>query len=210
MAAVTAAVVAGVATVAATGMQVAQSQGAMGGGGGGGQPEIKKIPMDPNDKAMRDYYARLTVANANTRYPSFAGFTESGGDPAKAQMNVNMPEMKPSEAAALGFTGPHGENIPGVKYEDVASGAQQQLTPEQTMYLAKERARTAQAEGRDTPKWAARAQRLQKRDERLEGRIGALTGVEGKENRLARVTARHEKVKGKLENILHGPTEHQY
>jgi hypothetical protein len=120
MAAITAAVVGATATVAAGAM----SSGMMSGGGGGGSqnPNFKQVPEDPQDRAMKDYYARLTVANANTRYKPFSGFLASGGDPAKAQMDVIMPEMKPSEAAALGFVGGKGEEIPGVSQAGLASG----------------------------------------------------------------------------------------
>ena len=82
MAAVTAAVVAGVATVAATGMQVAQQQGAFGGGGGGGGGgTVKPLPEDPQDEAMKNYFGRMAVLNANKTYPSFGAFLESGAIP---------------------------------------------------------------------------------------------------------------------------------
>jgi|SRR5262245_25333533 len=216
MAAVTAAVVAGVATVAATGMQVAQSQGAFGGGGGGGgggNPNWKKVPEDPQDKAMSDYYGRLTIANANTRFPGFNEYLASGGDPAKAQMDVSMPDLKPSEAAAMGFTGSHGEPLPGISQETAASGslAETGLTPEQRVFLATERRRQARSQGQEPKGWAAKVGQLTKRHERLESRIGQLGAVEDptmrQQRQLERVTKRHERVSGRLEKAT-GGVEH--
>jgi hypothetical protein len=168
MAAITAAVIGATATVAAG----AISSGVMGGGGGGAKdPEIKKVPMDPNDKAMRDYYARLQVANANTRFPSFSEYTQSGGDPNKAIMDVNIPDLKPSEAAALGFVGGKGEQIPTVSQADLAAGNIKDLTTEQRIFLAKERAAQAAAAGQEPGPWAGRMKKLGGRIGRLENRL---------------------------------------
>lgn len=172
MAAVTAAVVAGVATVAATGMQVAQQQGAFGGGGGGGGgTDVKRLPADPQDKAMKDYYARLAVSNVDKTYPGFNEFLESGGDPAKAKFDMTVPDLKPSEAAALGFVGGKGEAIPTVSQAGLASGDITSLTPEQRIFLAKERAAAAKASGGKPGPWADRVTRLGGKIGRLENRL---------------------------------------
>ena len=60
---------------------------------------------------MKDYYARMVVADTDKTYPSFGSFLESGADPSKADFGLITPGMKPSEAAALGFTGGRGEQI---------------------------------------------------------------------------------------------------
>jgi len=219
MAAVTAAVIGATATVAAGAM----SSGVMGGGssgGGGGPTDYKKVPEDPQDAAMKDYYARLTVANANTRYPSFAEFTQSGGDPAMAEMKVNYPDLKPSEAAALGFVGGRGEPMPGVGLEDVTSGkaSEEGLTTEQRLFLAEERRRAAAAQGQEPGPWAGRVGKLEGRHKRIEERlekIGAIPEAErrpGQQRRFERLTTRHGRVTTNLEKALgEGSTiEHKY
>jgi len=207
MAAITAAVIGAAVTVGTTAYTASQSSG----GGGSQNPNIKPAPQDPLDKTMRTYYDRLTVANANTRYPSFAEYINSGGDPAKAQMDVKIPDLKPSEAAALGFVGGHGEQIPTVSQAGLASGDITKLTPEQTLYLSQERARAAAASGQKPGPWAARGQRLQNRDERLENRIAALQGMDTRtpqqERKLGRLTTRHGRVESKLSQFAGGATE---
>lgn len=200
MAAVTAAVVAGVATVAATGMQVAQSQGAFGGGGGGGSGgKVTKIPPDPADKAMRDWADRMVIANADKTYPGFGEFLQSGGDPAKAQFDLTVPDLKPSEAAAVGFVGGKGEAIPTVSQEGLASGDITNLTPEQRLYLAKERYRSAKAAGQEPGPWASRVNRLSGRIDRLQGRLENFASTPEVEPREQRIQDRLTRVKGKLE-----------
>jgi len=201
MAAVTAAVVAGVATVAATGMQVAQSQGAFGGGGGGGgQANVKPLPEDPQDKAMKDYFARMTVANVGKTYPGFGEYLESGGDPEKAKFDLAIPELKPSEAAALGFVGGKGEDIPGVSQEGLASGDITSLTPEQRIFLAKERAAGAKASGGKPGPWAGRVTRLGGKIGRLENRLEGLQAIPEDQIRPGQA-ARIPKIQGKLERL---------
>jgi hypothetical protein len=199
MAAVTAAVIGATATVAAGAM----SSGVMSGGGGGGSskdPQLHKIPMDPNDRAMRDYYARLQVANADTRYPSFGEFTQSGGDPSKALMDVKMPELKPSEAAALGFVGGKGEDIPGLSQADLASGNVTSLTNEQRQFLAKERAGQAAAAGQEPGPWAAKMKRLGGKVGRLENLLATkFTPTPEVEPRETKIQNKLTKLRGKLD-----------
>jgi hypothetical protein len=199
MAAITAAVIGTVGSVAAGAM----SSGMIGGGGGGGggsTGDVKKIPMDPNDKAMRDYFARMTVANANKTYPSFGEFLGSGGDPAKATFDLEMPGMKPSEAAALGFVGGKGEAIPYVPYEDVASGDISSLTNAQRQYLAKERAKAAAAAGQDPGPWAGKMQKLGGKigrlEHKLETKFAPTPEIEPREQK---IQDKLTKLRGKLE-----------
>lgn len=154
MAAVTAAVIGTVATVAATGYSVAQQASASGGGGSTQQPKFGQVPGNPQDKAMRDYYARTLVQNADKTYPAFSDYLSSGGDPTKAKFDLEMPNLSPSEASALGFTGPKGEQIPGVKQSDISAEGIATMTPEQRLYLAKERARRSRAIGSEPGPWS--------------------------------------------------------
>jgi hypothetical protein len=152
MAAVTAAVVAGVATAASAGYSAYSASQA--GGGGGGNPQFRQAPADPLDRAMRSYYARATLANATKTYPSFGAYASSGGDPSLAKFDLDMPDLKPSEAAAFGFTGGRGESIPGAGYAGLASGDVKNLSPDQILFLAKERRRQAVATGQPVGGWA--------------------------------------------------------
>jgi hypothetical protein len=202
MAAVTAAVVAGVATVAATGMSVA---GGMGGGGDGGaakDPNFKPVPEDPQDRAMRDYYARALVANATKTYPAFSEYLQSGGAAEKAKFPLEMPGMKPSEAAALGITGPRGEAIPYVTPE-AAAAAGGRLSPEQILYLAQERRRDAAQRGKEAGPWATKVGRLGGRIGRLESRLEKFLPTPEIEPREERIQAKLEKLRGKQETLLH-------
>ena len=207
MAVATAAVVGAVATVAATGVGIAQSQGAMGGGGGGQQqPKFGQVPEDPQDRAMKDYYARALVANAQAQYPAFNEYLRSGGDPSKAQFQLTMPGMKPSEAAALGFTGTRGEPIPYATPESVAA-AGGRLSREQIMYLAQERRREARARGQEPGPWAGRVGKLGGRigrlEKRLEERFYPTPEVEPRE---AKIESRLERLRGKRETLLNPPS----
>lgn len=200
MAAVTAAVVAGVATVAATGMQVAQSQGAFGGGSGGGQGgKVTRTQEDPQDKAMADYFARMTVSNVDKTYPGFGEFLQSGGDPAMAKFDLTVPDLKPSEAAALGFVGGKGEAIPTVSQGGLASGDITSLTPEQRMFLAKERAAQAHAAGQEPGPWASRMQRLGGKIGRLENRLEGFQGTPEIEPREQRIQDKLTRLRGRLD-----------
>jgi hypothetical protein len=197
MAAITAAVIGATATIAGGVM----SSGVMGGGGGGGssQPNVKPLPMDPHDRAMRDYFGRLAVANVDKTYPAFSEFLQSGGDPAKARFDMTVPGLKPSEAAAIGFVGGKGEDIPEVSQAGLASGDITSLTNEQRQYLAKERAARARASGQEPGPWAGRMQKLGGRIGRLESRLEKFTPTPEIEPREARIQAKLEKLRGKLE-----------
>jgi len=89
----------------------------------------------------------MVVENQDKTYPSFGEFLTSGGDPAKAEFDLTVPGMKPSEAAAFGLTGGRGEAVP---YYDSSQG-EGALSPEQRLYLAKERQRRAKETGGKQP-----------------------------------------------------------
>lgn len=207
MAAVTAAVVATAATAAAAASQAGAFSGGSSGGGGSTDTNYKKVPQDPQDKAMRDYYARALVANSGKTYPGFGEYLQSGGDPAKAEFPLEMPGMKPSEAAALGFTGSRGEAIPTTSPEAIAEqgGA---LTQEQQMYLAEERRRQAAAEGHAPGPWAAKIGKVSNRLERVSGKLEKLGAVEDptrrQEKKIERLTGKQTKLTQRQQDLLGG------
>jgi|SRR5215472_999681 len=176
MAVVTAAVVGAVATAATTGYSMYQASQTP----GSGQPaQMKQVPMNPQDKAMKDYFDRLTVANAAKTYPAFSGFLESGGDPSKAQFPMTMPNLTPNEASALGFVGGKGEPVPGVPQASVsgAPGVPQttQLSQDQMFYMAKERARQANLSGQKPGPWASAVMQNRQAGIDVANRIATLT-----------------------------------
>jgi hypothetical protein len=195
MAAITAAAIAATATIATTAATVATQPS--GGGGGGGAPQFKPVPENPQDRAMRNYYARLAVSNLESRYPGFGDYLQSGGAAEKAEFPLVVPEMKPSEAAAFGLVGGRGEQIPGATPAEY--GAAGQLTPEQTIYLAQERRRQAATAGQKPGPWATRVQKLGGRIGRLEHRLEKFTPTPEIEPREARIQAKLEKLRGKYE-----------
>jgi hypothetical protein len=194
---VTAAAVGAATTIGTTAMSMS---GAMGGGGGGSAPapNFKPVPQNPQDKAMKDYFERMTVANADKTYPAFSGFLESGGDPDKAKFDLTMPGMKPSEAAAFGFVGPKGETIPTVNYADAASGDVTNLTTEQRIYLAKERAGQAATSGQKPGPWAGKMQQLGGKIGRLQNKLDTkFTPTPEVEPRETKIISKLEKLRGR-------------
>ena len=153
MAAITSAVVGAVASIGSSAYQ-AYAASSAGGGGPGRDPYYRRGPQDPLDKAMRSYYQRANLANATKTYPSFGDFLTSGGDPSKAQFNLDMPALTPQEATAFGFTGPSGQPVPTVDYAGATSGDINKLSPEQIIYLAKERKRAAGLSNQPVGPWA--------------------------------------------------------
>src|SRR5215471_20689970 len=176
MAAITAAVVGGVATAASAGMSAYQASQTP---ATGANPKYTQAPQNPQDKAMKDYFDRVTVANAAKTYPSFSGFLQSGGDPSKAQFPMTMPNLTPNEAASLGFVGGKGEPIPGVSQASVSGDPNvpqtTSLTRDQMMYMAKERARQAAMSGQQPGPWAGNVMTKQKNLNRIGQRISDLT-----------------------------------
>jgi len=195
MAAITAALI-GAAATAGTAAYAAnqQSQAAKSAG-----PVIRPGPQDPLSEAMRGYYARTTLANATKTYPSFKGYLESGGDEAKAKFDLDMPALKPSEMAAFGFTGPRGEVIPGADYNDAASGAQKELSPEQIMYLAKERRRKAVTRGMPVGPWSQGVITTDNRLRKTQDKLDYLHGIDNVTPRIQRRTDRLEDREARLQ-----------
>lgn len=199
MAATTAAVVAAAATVAGTATSVASQAGAFGGGSqSGGGSGYSRTPMDPHQRAMRDYYARMVVENQDKTYPSFGEFLSSGGDPEKAKFDLTVPGMKPSEAAALGLTGGRGEAIP---YYDSTAG-EGSMTPEQRLYLAKERRRRARETGEKMPTftWAEASLNANERYNRLQKRLDEVSAIP-EELRTRKQTRQAERIPDRLAGI---------
>jgi len=214
MAVVTAAVVGAVATAATTGYSMYQQSQTP---ATGANPKYTQAPMNPQDKAMKDYFDRVTVANANKNYPSFAGFLESGGDPAKAQFPMTMPDLTPNEASALGFVGGKGEPIPGVSQASVSGtpGTPQttSLSTDQMMYMAKERARQAAMSGQQPGPWAGNVMQKQRTLNQLQKQITNLQGraatpglpdprVSRINNRISNLTTRQSTVQSRLNALL--------
>lgn len=206
MAAITAAAISAAVAVGTTAYTASQQ-----GGGGGGSDRPKNFygkPEDPQDEAIKNYFARLNVENVGTKYPDFGQYLQSGGDPAKAQMDVKYPALKPSEAAALGITGGRGESYPGVDPttgETVNSAA---LSPEQRLYLARERYRKAKAQGVDPGGWEEHVVNQARRYSNLTSRLTDLGAIEDpnqrQQNRIERLTQRKEMVGKRLTRNLGG------
>jgi hypothetical protein len=209
MAAITAALIGAAATAGTTAYAMnQQSQAAKSAG-----PVIRPGPQDPLSEAMRGYYARTTLANATKTYPAFNEYLKSGGDPSKAKFDLDMPDLKPSEAAAFGFTGPRGEAIPGAGYEGLASGTQRELSPEQIMYLAKERRRKAVTRGMPVGPWAQGVVRTDNRLRQTQQKLDYLHGIDATTPRIQRRTERleerEERLKGRQQRQLNPPGSNQ-
>ena len=190
MCAVTAAVVAGtVATVASTGMAVAQQAGAMGGGGGGGGGfSEKQLKGFAPTKGLQSYTARLLAMNATSTRPSLQEYAASGGT---AKYPIKDTGFTPEEAANMKIVDPHsGLPMPFVSKD------QSQLTPAQQVFLGQQRAR----EGATGP--LAQLGMLTARQGRL-SRLGQTTGVAGSaviNKKLGNIAKRLPKVQASLQS----------
>jgi hypothetical protein len=207
MAAITAAAIGAAATIGTTAYTMSQQSG----GGGSTNPKFAQTPQNPQDKAMRDYYDRLTVENVDKTYPGFGAYLQSGGDPDKAKFDLTVPGMKPSEAAALGIVGGRGESVP---YVDPKTGLpttpSNSLTPEQTLYLAQERRRQAAATGQDPNKstWATRAVSTANTLDRVNQRLQDLQGIDDpnkrQQRRIGKLTTRQGNLTNRQQDIFGG------
>jgi|SRR5215467_9025774 len=218
MAAITAAVIAGVGTAATVGTQAYQASQTP--TGPGKNPTISKLPQDPLSKAMRDYYARLMMTNQGVQPPTFQSVIESGGDMSKAQMPITQPGMTPQEASTFGFTGPHGEPVPYVSPTQAQASQQpgpggapppgMTLTPEQNFFMAQERARQSRMAGQEPGPWASKILQTNQRANMIANRIAALQGRAGdtptqqQQNRLGRLQDRQQRVLGRQSQELGG------
>jgi hypothetical protein len=146
-----------------------------GGGGSGGPTQFQKVPQDPLTVAQRGYWNRVAVENANKTYPSFAAYSQSGGDPNLAKFPLTMPGLTPQEMTAFGFTGPQGQRIPTTPQAQAGGAAATGLSPTQEIYLSQQRNRQAKqagGSGTDTP-----LQRLGAVSNRLTNVQGNLAGM---------------------------------
>src|SRR5215471_14357008 len=152
MAAITAAVIGGVATAASAGMSaMSASKGSV----SGHDPQIKNVPPDPLNQAMRQYAARQDIMNINTHAPMFSQFLQAGGTPESATTDWKTPSLSP---------------------QDLAAGKVTSLTPQQTMYLTTQRRRAQVAAGQKPGPWVSAVQgttnRLQNVTSRLQTEQG--------------------------------------
>jgi len=122
--------------------------------------------------------------------------------------------MTPNEASALGFTGKYGESIPYVGQAAAAAGQAPggggtQLTPEQTLYMAKERAREARAQGQQPGPWASQVLKTSRRLGNVSDRLAALQGIEDptqqQQRRIDFLTNRQSRLQERQAGQLHGP-----
>jgi hypothetical protein len=175
MAAVTAAVATAATAAATIGTTVAGAVSSGGGGGSGGPTKFQQVPQDPLTKAQRGYWNRVAVENANRTYPSFAAYSQSGGDPNLAKFPLTMPGLTPQEMTAFGFTGPQGQAIPTTPQAQAGGASATGLSPTQEIYLGQQRSREAKqagGSGADTP-----LQRLGSVSNRLTNVQGNLAGM---------------------------------
>jgi len=142
----------------------------------GHDPQIKNVPPDPLNQAMRQYAARQDIMNINTHAPMFSQFLQAGGTPESATTDWKTPSLSPQDLAAMGFVGGHGEPMPTVSQQDVAAGKVTSLTPQQTMYLTTQRRRAQVAAGQKPGPW--------------------VSAVQGTTNRLQNVTSRLQTEQG--------------
>lgn len=140
-----AAIAAAAATAVAAGVSAASQAGAFG-PGSPDQPKFQQVPKRPFETAQQRYMTRVMMSNLNNRGPNYQDWLKSGGT---AEFQLNTPGMTPMEASGMGFTGPRGEKIP---YYDPTTGGGQ-LSPEQTLYLARQRARDARSRGEFAHGW---------------------------------------------------------
>jgi hypothetical protein len=195
--------------------------------GPGANPTISQLPQDPLSKAQRDYYARMTMSNLNSVAPTFGSVLATGGtgpgggaDMSTAKFPLVTPGMTPNEAAAFGFVGGHGEQIPYVN-QGAAAASQggpggtpgqpggMTLSPEQTMYMARERARIAGLTGQKPGPWATNVLNTNERLGDITDRLNALQAIQDptqhQQNVIGRLTTRQQNVQGRQSNQLGGP-----
>lgn len=216
MAAITAAVIAGVGAAATAGTQIAQAANTP--TGPGRNPTISKLPQDPISQAMRSYQSRMTIANQGQLPPTFASALASAGpggmDPNAMQFPLIQPGLSPSEEAAFGFTGPHGEAVP---YESAqatqaatAAGQSPAMSSAQNFYLAKQKAYQAHLAGQDPGPWASSVMQGYRRENQLQTRLGNIQARVGdsptqqQQTRISNIQQRIKDVQGRQAGRLGG------
>src|SRR5215472_9649347 len=139
MAAVTAAVVAGVATTSAAGYSAYQQSQTP---GSGHTPAFSNVPQDPLTQAIRGYAARTEISNQATMAPSFASELATG-DATSIKTPWVHPGLTPQETTAFGLTGGAGQAVPYVNAPGTTAPPPMTLTPQQRLYLARQRQQMA-------------------------------------------------------------------
>lgn len=173
------------------------------------QPTQHGALEDPINNAMRTYYGRLQMANTGTRYPAFSSFLQSGGDPSKAQMNVQIPQMSPFEAEALGFVGTHGTPVTTVGTPDQAGNLSQTgLTPQQRLYLAQQHVHRAIAAGLTPGGWQQNVVTTQHRLGNVNANLASLQGIQNptdpQQDRIDALTKRQANLQARQKSQLGG------
>jgi len=205
MAAVTAAVVAGVATTAAAGYSAYQGSK---GGVSQHDPQFHTVPSDPLSESMRQYAARYDVSNMTTMPPSFRSALEAGGTDASMKTNWVTPGLTPEQAVAMGFTSGGGKTIPYASQSDLVAGQEAgtgtKLDPAQRMFLAKQHQQMALASGGDPNVLAPHSMELLHRANRinqLQARQTQLAAIQDpnvrQQRRLGRVQTKLATAQGK-------------
>jgi hypothetical protein len=220
MAAVTAAVIGAAATAGTAGYGIYQSQQTP--SGPGANPTISRIPQDPLSKAERDYYARMGIANIDKTAPSFESVLATGGTGEQGGANMEaakfpltVPGMTPNEASAFGLVGSHGEAIPYTSPGALAGsagaggpGPAATLSPEQTLYMARERNRIAAQTGQKAGPWATKVLNTNNRLGNITDRLNALQAVEDptqhQQRVMGRLTTRQSNVQERQNRQLGG------
>lgn len=139
---------------------------------------------------MRDFYARMLVMNANAQPPSFGDYSASGGDPSKAQFQMQMPGLSPSEMAGLGFTGKQGQAVPFTP--QAQAGTQGALSAQQMIYLGRQRSKEAQQQG--GPGTATPLQRLGHVSNQLDRLQGIQAPNQQQQNRINQLQQRQQQL----------------
>jgi hypothetical protein len=220
MAAITAAVIAGVGTAASVGGGIYQATQTP--TGPGQNPQISKLPQDPISKAMREYEARMTIANQGQLPPSFQSVLATGGqgpggtgvDPNSEKFPLIQPGLTPQEEAAFGFTDPRGNAIPYVSAQDTTNAAANNqsvnLTPQQRFFMAKEKAYDAHLSGQPAGPWASSVMQGYRRENQLNTRLGNVQANAGdtpttqQSRRIANIQQRITNVQGRQAGRLGG------
>src|SRR5580765_4994465 len=123
-----------------------------------GRPSTHKFPLPKYQQGLESYYTRLLAQNLTNVPPSFGSYVQSGGT---ETFPINNPGFTPRESRELGIVGPRGQAVPFV------NPGQNQLTPEQALYLGYQKSRNPGADPNDP---LVKAFRINQRIGRIEGR----------------------------------------
>jgi hypothetical protein len=164
----------------------------------------------------------MGIANIDKTAPSFGSVLATGGtgeqggvDMNAAKFPLSIPGMTPNEASAFGLVGSHGEAIPYTSPGALAgsagaggTGPAATLTPEQTLYMARERNRIAAQTGQKAGPWATKVLNTNNRLGNITDRLNTLQGVEDptrhQQRVIGRLTTREQNVQDRQNRQLGG------